>query len=130
MKKNSNTAGHYVDGYVMPIPKRNIKIYTKIAKQAGKVWRKYGALDYKECVGDDLTTPWGISLGKLAKAKSNETVIFSFITFKSRRHRDSVNAKVMKEMMSDEKMKEMQSKPMPFDMKKMAYGGFKVIVSE
>ena len=88
-----------------------------------KMWMKHGALDYKECVGEDLKTKWGTSFSKMLKLKPGETVVFSYIVFKSRAHRDRVNAKVMKEM---EKMVEM--KEMPFDVKRMIYGGFKVLV--
>ena len=115
----------YVDGYVLPLPKRNINIYRRMAQAAGKVWRKYGALDYKECIADDLNTKWGVPLSKPFKLKRGETLVFSYVVFKSRAHRDKVNAKVMKEMMSDPSMKD---KPMPFDMKRMAYGGFNIIV--
>jgi uncharacterized protein YbaA (DUF1428 family) len=87
------------------------------------MWRKHGALDYKECVGDDLKTKWGTPFPRMMKLKPGETVVFSYIVFKSRAHRDRVNAKVMKEM---EKMCE--SKDMPFDVKRMVYGGFKVLV--
>lgn len=116
---------NYVDGYVLPIPKKNLKIYKKMAQVAGKMWKKYGALDYKECVGDDLNTKWGVPLSKPFKLKRGETLIFAYIVFKSRKHRDSVNAKVMKEMMADPNMKDMS---MPFDMKRMAFGGFSVLV--
>ena len=113
----------YVDGYVLPVPKKNLKAYLRMARMGGKVWRKHGALDYKECVGDDLKTKWGIPFPEMMKLKPGETVIFSFVVFKSRTHRDRVNAKVMKEM---EKM--CGSKDMPFDVKRMVYGGFKVLV--
>ena len=113
----------YVDGYVLPVPKKNLKAYRLMAQKAGKVWRKHGALDYKECVGDDLKTKWGIPFPGMMKLKPGEAVVFSYIVFKSRAHRDRVNAKVMKEM---EKMCE--PKDMPFDMKRMVYGGFKILV--
>jgi uncharacterized protein YbaA (DUF1428 family) len=113
----------YVDGYVLPIPKRNLQAYRRMAQIAGKVWRKHGALDYKECVGDDLKTKWGTPFPRMMKVKPGEAVIFSYVVFKSRAHRDRVNAKVMKEM---EKMCE--SKDMPFDVKRMVYGGFKTLV--
>jgi len=113
----------YVDGYVLPVPKKNLKAYIRMARMGEKLWRKYGALDYKECVGDDLKTKWGIPFPRMMKLKPGETVIFSYIVFKSRAHRDRVNAKVMKEM---EKMSE--PKEMPFDVKRMLYGGFKVLV--
>ena len=113
----------YVDGYVLPIPKKNLSTYRRMALAAGKVWRKCGALDYKECVGDDLQTKYGLPFPRLMKLKRGETAVFSYVVFKSRAHRDRVNAAVMKEI---EKMK--WPKKMPFDMKRMAYGGFKVLV--
>ena len=115
----------YVDGYVLPLPKKHIKAYQRIASSASKIWIKHGALDYKECVGDDLAIKGMVSFLKPVKAKSSETVVFAFVTFKSRKHRDSVNAKVMK----DPKIHAMcNEKNMPFDVKRMIYGGFKVIV--
>lgn len=117
----------YVDGFVLVVPKKDLKAYQKMATKANKIWKKYGALDYKECVGDDLH-PKGVkfTFSKAMKLKRSETVVFSYITFKSRTHRDQVNAKVMKDpFMNDPKWKD---KPMPFDMNRMAYGGFKVIV--
>ena len=120
----------YVDGFVLVVPKKKLSEYRKMAEMGKKMWMKYGALDYKECVGNDLNIkPMGgvkpLSFIKMAKAKPTEDVWFSFIVYKSKKHRDEVNAKVMKEMMKDPKSKDMS---MPFDMKKMAYGGFKVIV--
>lgn len=117
----------YVDGFVIPMPKRNLKEYRRIARLAGKVWKSHGALDYKECVGDDLEIKGHpiVLFPKLAKTKPGETVVFSYILFKSRKHRDTVNAKVMK----DPRLAEMMSgAKMPFDMKRMSYGGFKVLV--
>src|SRR5262245_22066348 len=87
----------YVDGFVIPVPKKNIAAYKKIAALAGTVWRKLGAVDYRECVGDDLDIKMGIPFPKLAKARKGETVLFSFIVYKSRAHRDRVNKKVMKD---------------------------------
>ncbi len=113
----------YVDGYVLPVPKKNLKSYTRMARLGKKMWMKHGALDYKECVGDDLKTKWGIPFPRMMKLKPGETVVFSFIVFKSRAHRDRVNAKVMKEM---EGMGE--PKDMPFDFRRMVYGGFEVLV--
>lgn len=113
----------YVDGYVLPVPKKKLQDYRRMAQMAGKVWRKHGALDYKECVGDDLKTKWGTPFPRVMKVKPGEAVIFSYIVFKSRAHRDRVNAKVMKEM---EKM--CGSMDMPFDMKRMVHGGFKTLV--
>jgi len=112
----------YVDGFVIPVPKKNLKAYLRMARMGAKTWMKYGALDYKECVGDDLESKWGTPFPRLMKLKPGETVVFSYIVFKSRAHRDRVNAKVMK----DEKMGDM--KEMPFDIKRMVYGGFKVLV--
>jgi uncharacterized protein YbaA (DUF1428 family) len=115
----------YVDGFVLPVPKKNRKAYFRMAKRAGKIWREHGALEYRECVGDDLTVKFGVPFPRLAKAKSDETVVFSWIVYKSRAHRDRVNAKVMK----DPRMNGLcDEKSMPFDMKRMAYGGFKVVV--
>jgi uncharacterized protein YbaA (DUF1428 family) len=113
----------YVDGYVLPVPKKNLKTYARMAKMGAEVWMKHGALDYKECVAEDLKTKWGMPFSRMIKLKPGETMVFSYIVFKSRAHRDRVNAKVMKEM---EKMGDM--KEMPFDIKRMVYGGFKVLV--
>jgi uncharacterized protein YbaA (DUF1428 family) len=119
----------YVDGFVIPIPKKNIKAYRKMARDAGKLWRKLGALDYKECVADDLKPDTGgmkiMVFPRLVRLRKGETVLFSYVLYKSRAHRDRVNAKVMKKMKSDPKYKDLK---MPFDMKRMAYGGFRVIV--
>lgn len=113
----------YVDGYVLPVPKKSLKTYLTMARLGEKVWRKNGALDYKECVGDDLKTKWGTPFSKAMKLKPGETVVFAYVVFKSRAHRDRVNAKVMKEMASLDVPKEM-----PFDVKRMVYGGFTVSV--
>jgi uncharacterized protein YbaA (DUF1428 family) len=115
----------YVDGFVIPVPTKNLAAYRRMAHAAGKVWRKHGALDYKECVGDDLRPKWGALFPRMTKLKRGETVVFSYIVYRSRAHRDRVNAKVMKELMSDPAA---ARQPMPFDMKRMAYGGFKVLV--
>jgi len=115
----------YVDGFVMVVPEKNLKAYRDISQKAGKIWKEHGAVEYVEAVGDDLDVKFGISFVKLAKPKPGETVIFSFISFKTRAHRDKVNAKVMK----DPRMNKLIEKgPMPFDMKRMAYGGFKSLV--
>jgi uncharacterized protein YbaA (DUF1428 family) len=95
-----------------------------VAQQASRVWKKYGALEFRECVGDDLKVKMGVPFPRVVKLKPGETVVFSWIVYKSRAHRDTVNAKVMK----DPSMKDMDQKKMPFDPKRMAYGGFKVIV--
>ena len=115
----------YADGFLIPVPRKNLAAYCKMAQKAGKVWREHGALDYKECVGDDLNVKWGVRFPRAAKTKAGETVVFSWIVFKSRAHRDRVNAKVMKDPRLNSMM---DPKAMPFDMKRMAYGGFTVIV--
>ncbi len=123
----ANTA-KYVDGFVLVVPKKNLENYKKMATLGCKMWMKYGALDYKECIIEDKK-PKGVTLafGTMVKAKPNELVVFSYITFKSRKHRDEVNTKVMKDpLMNDPQWKD---KPMPFDMKRMAYAGFDVLVS-
>lgn len=115
----------YIDGFVLCIPKRKIAAYRSISRKMGKIMKEYGALDYKECVADDLKTPMGISFKKLAKAKSNEVVVFSWIGYKSKAHRISINKKIMK----DPRVKKMcNPNDMPFDCKRMTYGGFKIFV--
>ena len=114
----------YVDGFVLPVPKKNLKAYKKMAEWGKRTWMKAGALDYKECIGDDLKVKFGMSFTKLAKVKKGETVFYSFIVYKSRAHRDQVNKRVMKEMMADG-----MPADMPFDVRRMAYGGFKVVVN-
>jgi uncharacterized protein YbaA (DUF1428 family) len=114
----------YVDGYVLPVPKKKIAAYQKIAAKAGKIWRDNGALEYRECVGEDLKTKFGVPFPKQLKVKAGETVVFSWIVFKSKAHRNSVNAKVMK----DKRMAEFANVPMPFDCKRICYGGFKILV--
>lgn len=115
----------YVDGFVIPIATKNVAEYRKIAKKAGKVWMEYGALAYMECAGDDLEIPGMHTFTKMTKVKDGETVLFSWIVFKSKAHRNSVNKKVMK----DPRLTAMMDpKKMPFDVKRMAYGGFKPIV--
>ena len=113
----------YVDGFVLPVPKKNLGAYRRMAQMGAKVWRENGALEYRECVGDDLNVKWGKTFPRQIKLNRGETVVFSWIVFKSRAHRDRVNAKVMK----DPRMAE-APKSMPFDLKRMLYGGFKVIV--
>lgn len=113
----------YVDGFVLPVPKRNLEAYRRMSQKAGKIWRKHGALEYRECVGEDLKVKMGTGFPKQIKVKPGETVVFSWIVYKSRAHRDRVNAKVMK----DPSMTGMDG-GMPFDMKRMLYGGFSVIV--
>jgi uncharacterized protein YbaA (DUF1428 family) len=118
----------YVDGFVLNVPKKSITTYKKIAEKAGKIWMEHGALSYYECVGDDLKVKMGISFPKLAKSKPTDKVVFSFITYKSKKHRDSVNKKVMKDPRMNAIMPE--NIPMPFDCNKITYGGFKTIVKK
>ena len=114
----------YVDGFLLAVPKKHLQAYRRIAQRAGKVWREYGALDYKECAGDDLRIKGVVSFTRVMRLKPGETVVFSWIVYKSRAHRDRVNAKVMK----DPRLANMDPKSMPFDMKRMVYGGFRVLV--
>jgi uncharacterized protein YbaA (DUF1428 family) len=115
----------YVDGFVLPVPKKNLPAYRRLAQKASKVWRDHGALEYRECAGDDLKVKMGVPFPKTLKLKAGETVVFAWIVYKSRAHRDHVNAKVMK----DPRVADMcDPKAMPFDTKRMVYGGFKVLV--
>jgi len=116
----------YVDGFIVPVPKKKLDAYRRLARKAGKVWREHGALDFKECVADDVKKGKWTSFPRSVKLKPGETVVFSWITYRSRAHRDKVNAKVMK----DKRLADMMDmKSMPFDGKRMIYGGFKVFVS-
>lgn len=115
----------YVDGFLLPLPRKKLAAYRRIARAAGMVFRKHGALEYRECVGDDLKTKWGVPFPSRAKVKPGETVVFSWIVYRSRAHRDRVNAKVMKD---PRLLAMMKDQPMPFNMRRMAYGGFKVLV--
>src|SRR5687768_5482999 len=115
----------YVDGFVIVIPKKKIEAYQKLAKKAGKIWMEYGALDYRECVAEDLKAEFGLPFPKLVGGlKSTETVVFSWIVYKSRKSRDTINKKVM----NDPRLSDMSPDDMPFDMKRMAYGGFETLV--
>ena len=115
----------YVDGFVLAVPRKNLKAYIRMSQKAGRIWREFGAIEYRECVGDDLNIKMLVPFTKSVKVKAGETVVFSYIVFKSRAHRDKVNAKVMK----DPRLSEMcEPKDMPFDCKRMLYGGFKTIV--
>lgn len=114
----------YVDGFVLVVPKKNVSAYKKMASKAGEIWMDHGALQYLECAADDLKVPCGLPFPKLVKLKASETVFFSFIIYKSRKHRDTVNARVMK----DKRMNQWDPKKMPFDLKRMAWGGFKALV--
>jgi uncharacterized protein YbaA (DUF1428 family) len=115
----------YVDGYVLPVPKKNLAAYRRMALKAGKVWREHGALEVRECVGEDLQMKFGVPFPRVIKLKPGETVVFSWILFKSRAHRDAVNGKVMKD---PRLAKMMDPKAMPFDHKRMVYGGFTTLV--
>jgi uncharacterized protein YbaA (DUF1428 family) len=115
----------YVDGFLLIVPTKNLTAYKRMSTKAGKIWREYGALDYRECIGDDLNLPFGLPFPKLLKLKKGETTVFSWILYKSRAQRDKVNAKVMQ----DKRMlKACDPNNMPFDVKKMSCGGFKTLV--
>jgi uncharacterized protein YbaA (DUF1428 family) len=114
----------YVDGFVVPVPKKSVEAYRKLARKAGKIWKEYGALEFRECLADDVKKGKWTSFPRSVKLKPNETVFFSYIVYKSRADRDRINAKVMK----DERLGGMDMKDMPFDGKRMIFGGFKVAV--
>jgi len=114
----------YVDGYVLPVPVKSIAAYRRIAKKAGAIWREHGALEYKEWVAEDLNADELVPFTQGVQAKPDETVIFAYIVFKSRAHRDRVNAKVMK----DPRLASMGPENAPFDVKRMVYGGFKLLI--
>jgi uncharacterized protein YbaA (DUF1428 family) len=115
----------YVYGILIPVPKKNLAAYRRMSQKAGKVWMEYGALEYRECVGDDLNVKGTKTVPRQMKPKPGETVVFSWIVYQSRAHRDRINAKVMK----DSRLAGMMdTKDMPFDAKRMVYGGFKVLV--
>lgn len=114
----------YVDGYILCVPRKNLKAYKRMATLGGKVWRDHGALDYKECVADDINVECGLPFTKLVKPKPGETIVFSYILYKNRAHRDKVN----KAVMADKRLHMYMSKPMPFDIKRMTFGGFTVLV--
>jgi len=123
---NGENEMSYVDGFVIPVPKKNVDEYRRIAKLAAKVWKEYGALEVRECVAEDVKVGKLTSFPRAVIRKPGETVVFSWIVYKSRADRDRVNAKVMK----DPRLKDMMSNPekMPFDAKRMIFGGFEVIV--
>lgn len=115
----------YVDGYVVPVPKSKVRAYRRMAAKAGKIWREHGALQYIESVADDVKPGKWTSFPQSVKQKSGETVVFAYVLYKSRAHRDSVNAKVMK----DPRIQGMcNPESMPFDAKRMFWGGFKILV--
>jgi uncharacterized protein YbaA (DUF1428 family) len=115
----------YVDGFVLPIPAKNIAAYRRMARKASAIWREHGALEYRECVGDHLNVKVGMPFLRGIGAKRGETVVFAWIVYSSRAHRDRVNAKVMKDPRI---ARMMEGKQMPFDVARMLYGGFQVIV--
>jgi len=116
----------YVDGFILPLPKKNLQAYRRIAQKAGKIWKEHGALEYIECIGDDVKPGKLTSFPQSVKLKPDETVVFSWIVFKSRAHRDRVNKKVMEDPRLAAMM---EGKDMPFDGKRMVYGGFKTLVT-
>ena len=114
----------YVDGFIVPVPKKNLAAYRRQGRKAGKVWREHGALDYREYVADDVKVGKWTSFPRSVKLKRDETVVFAWVSFKSRAHRDKVNAKVMK----DPRLADMMDpKTLPFDGKRMIYGGFRIL---
>ena len=113
----------YVDGFVVPVPKKNVPAYRRMARKAGKIWKEHGALEFRECVGDDLKVKMGVAFPRGARARADETVFFSYIVYRSKAERDRVNKKVMQ----DPRL-HMDMKSMPFDFRRMMYGGFKVLV--
>lgn len=115
----------YVDGFVLPMPKEGVAAYKRIAEKACKIWLEHGALEYRECIAEDTDTKFGLSFPTGIQAKEGETVVLAWITYKSRAHRDQVNEKVM----ADPRIAEDMEKEMPFDCKRMLYGGFEVLVS-
>jgi uncharacterized protein YbaA (DUF1428 family) len=115
----------YVDGFVLPVPRKNIPAYRRMAEKAGRIWREHGALEFRECAADDVKMGKLTSFPRSVKIKRGETVFFSWIVFKSRAHRDRVNAKVMKDPRLEAMM---DPKAVPFDAKRMIYGGFKILV--
>jgi uncharacterized protein YbaA (DUF1428 family) len=114
----------YVDGFVVSVPLENLAAYRRLARLSAKVWKEHGALEYRECVADDANPSFGIPFSRAAKAKAGETVVFAWIVFKSRAHRDRVNAKAM----NDPRLAQTDPKNLPMDCKRMIYGGFKVLV--
>lgn len=116
---------NYVDGFVIPIPKNKVDAYRRIAQKAAKIWKEHGALEYRECVGEDLNIKMALPFPRGIKSKPSETIVFAYIVYKSRAHRDKVNAKVMEDPRIH---KICDPNDMPFDGKRMLYGGFKTIV--
>jgi len=115
----------YVDGFVVPVPEENLAAYRRMSRKAGKIWKEHGALEYRECVAEDVKKGKLTSFPQSVKLKRGETVVFAWIVYKSRADRDRINAKVMEDPRLADMMK---PEAMPFDSKRMIYGGFKVIV--
>jgi uncharacterized protein YbaA (DUF1428 family) len=115
----------YVDGFLIPVPKKNLATYARIARRARQIWCELGALEYRECVGDDMRVVMGIGFPRRLRLKRGEAAVFSWIVYRSRAHRDRVNKKIMKDKRI---IKMMEKGAMPFDVKKMTYGGFRVLV--
>lgn len=118
----------YVDGFLLPLPKKNLAAYRTLARQSAKIWLEHGALDYRECIGDDLESHDMRQFPATLQVKKGETVVFAWISYKSRAHRDRVNKAVMRDPRIAKMMQRMAKKP-PFDCTRMCYGGFRVIVS-
>ena len=120
---------HYVDGFVLPVPRRNLGAYRRMAKAAGRIWRESGALSYVEAAADDVRPGKWTSFPQSVKLKRGETVVFAYIVYKSRKQRDRINKKVMKRFHTDPRLRKyMNPKALPFDGKRMFWGGFKAIV--
>jgi uncharacterized protein YbaA (DUF1428 family) len=117
----------YVDGFIIPVPKKKLDAYRRLARLAGKVWREHGALEIRECVADDVKVGKRTSFPRSVKLKPGETVVFSWIVYKSRKDRDRINAEVMKDPRMEKMMKNL--KDAPFDAKRMIFGGFEVLVA-
>jgi len=115
----------YTDGFVVTVPKKNLDAYRKLSRKVGKIWKELGALDYKECAAEDLRARGTASFRKVLGLRRNETVVFGWIVYKSRRQRDHINAKIPKDPRIQ---KLLAAGPMPFDPKRMLYGGFQVFV--
>lgn len=115
----------YVDGFIVPVPQKKLDAYRRIARKAGKVWMEHGALEYRECISDDINTGFGMPFGETVKAKRSEVVVFAWIVYKSRAHRDRVNKKAMQ----DPRLANMKPEDMPFDCNRMSYAGFKTVVN-
>ena len=114
----------YVDGFLLPVAKKNLAAYRRMAQKAGKIWREHGALQFRECIGEDIAVKMGVPFSRPLKLKRGEVPVFSWIVYKSRKDRDRVNAKVM----ADKRLAGMDPATMPFDAKRMCYGGFEMIV--